>query len=254
MEHRRLPDLRPPGRDRCRPHLGQPVATPDDAAHRDLHAIDPRQQPANGTHRDPQLFAQGDDQTQQADAEPLATGDHPGKRCWGRRDPLGATRTGPGEEAVFGDGRRRQRHLDDFAGPLDPAPDQPGATVRALLRRVGDGRTRHTPSPDEGEAPWRARGRRGGRRLGRFGTGHRSPWSAAADLLFKDPDPFGERRDRLLLSGNQRLEGAHEIEQRLAAGGLQVRGRVHPQSVHTRYTAPPPTRIDPLPRNSSLLP
>ena len=86
------------------------------------------QVPLDGAQWQPSFFPQGGNPAEQVDSQPLFTQGHPAQVRLGSPAPF-TYRTGPGNEDVLGDLGRNQGEVNDFTGPLHPAPGQAGTAL-----------------------------------------------------------------------------------------------------------------------------
>ena len=106
----------------------------------------------DGPHRQPADFAQRDDQTDQADAQPLTT-EHSLAEVH-RRGPARPTeRTFALEKAVLDDAGRRRGDLQYFAAAFHPSAIERGAAVGTPVQGMIDRLRRRGAPPGEALRP-----------------------------------------------------------------------------------------------------
>ena len=200
--------------------LGHLVNRPDDGAQAQGQPMHGLQVPLDGAQGQPSFFPQGGNPAEQVDSQPMFTQGHPAQVRLGSPAPF-TYRTGPGNEDVLGDLGRNQGEVNDFTGPLHPAPGQAGTALgtgfQDMLHPVGGGHALAGKAVGPGlPGPfipgWTLA------RL-RFNAGHPGR-PARLGLSFQHLKPSLQLGDDGLLLGDDGQQG-------LPAGGSQVKTRIH---------------------------
>ena len=221
VHHWAAPDSVPDLRQRRLSLLGHLVNRPDDGAQAQGQTVHGLQVPLDGAQGQPSLFPQGGNPAEQVDSQPLLPQDHPAQVRLGSPATL-TYRTGPGYEDVLGDLGRNRGEVNDFTGPLYPAPGQAGAALgtgfQDMLHPVGGRHALAGKTVGPGlPGPfiilgWTLAGLR-------LNAGH-SGRPARLGLSFQQVKPSLQLGDEGLLPGD-------EGQQSLPAGGSQVKAGIH---------------------------